>query len=128
MRSAPRFFDWIGGAALVLALLLASPGVRVVHADVADAEVDFSWDPALEPDAAAVPSAAPKAGAACAAETAPPVIPSVRQIRGLQGMALPVADGEEELNSLNNRGYNIGSPDPALDLQELLAEVRRKER
>jgi hypothetical protein len=131
MRAAPRLFDWIGSAALVLALLLASPGVRIAWAgDAASgSETDFSWDPALE---SAAPAPAPTEAPTCAAQAPAAVIPSARQIRGLQGIPLRFpdadADGEEALNSLNNRGYNIGHTDPTLDLQKLMAEVRRRDR
>lgn len=137
MRVAPRVLNWIGSAAFVFALLLASPGVRVSQADAAPAgEANFSWDPALEPDAVA-PAPAPRMGRAsavvpppgtCAAQTAPMVLPPERALRGLQGMPLLIADGDEELNSMNGRGYNIGKTEPSAELQKLMVEVRRRSR
>lgn len=127
MRAGTRLFDWIGSVSLVLALMLASPGVRIAFADEAASppEAGFSWDPALEPATPAPPAAeAPT----CAAQAPAQVIPSVRQLRGLQGIPLHLPDGEEAVNSLNNRGYNIGDTDPTLDLQKLMAEVRRRDR
>jgi hypothetical protein len=130
MRAVSRAMNWIGSAACVFALLLASPGVEVSRA-----EQDFSWDPALEGPPAAEPASAfaksvpvAQPGAACAAQQAPAVVPSVR---GLKGMPLQIADGspgDAELNSLNGRGYNIGRTEPSADLQKLLFEARRQAR
>lgn len=143
MRVAPRpfrsrAFQWIGGAALAFAILIFSPGVQIGYADVAAqaGEADFSWDPALEPGHAAVPAAPARAGSiavtppagTCAAKAAPTVLPSHRALRGLQGVPLRIADGDEELNSLNGRGYNIGKTEPSQDLQRLMAEVKRRSR
>jgi len=132
MRAAPRIFDWIGSVALVLALLLASPGVRVSRADPAtpEAPADFSWDPALEPGASESALArsvkVSQPAGTCAAESAPVVMPTERALQGLRGMPLAIADGDEELNSLNARGYNIGKAEPSRELQALMAEIRRR--
>jgi len=138
LHAAKAVRSWIGGAAVVLALMLASPGIRVSHA-----EDDFSYDPALEPGAvqqaaAAIPQRAaaanPRAlpldfsqpGATCAARSGPAVVPTAR---ALQGMPLLIADGTDAdrgLNSLNSRGYNIGKTEPSAGLQKLLFEVERQ--
>jgi hypothetical protein len=116
MRAVSRIRTVAGAAALFVALALASPGVRVTRADQG-----FSWDPALEPAAqraARVPVAAE--GATCAASQAPVVMPPLRS------MPLPVVGEDGELNSLNGRGYNIGSSEPTLELQLLISEVKRR--
>ncbi|NNL66191.1 MAG: hypothetical protein HKP30_08115 [Myxococcales bacterium] len=120
-RSALGFF------VLLLAMALASPGVRVTQA-----EDDFSYDPTLEPSYHAAAEPAPRAHAVaktrqdqapgtCAAREAAPVIP-------LGGMPLLIAEGDEAegLNSLNSRGYNIGKLEPAGELRQLEIEVLRR--
>jgi len=130
LHAAKAVRSWIGGAAVVSALMLASPGLRV-----SQAEGDFSYDPALEPTAveqavAANPRALPldfsQPGATCAARSVPAVVPTAR---ALQGMPLLIADGTDAdrgLNSLNSRGYNIGKTEPSAGLQKLMFEVRRQ--
>ena len=141
MRVAPRtsnWINWIGSAALVFAVALASPGVRVSHAEAGTAGQNFSWDPALEPVAAAEPTPAARFGRSiavtppagtCAAQNAT-VLPTTRALRqGLEGMPLLIADGADgELNSLNGRGYNIGKTEPSADLQRLMIEAGRLSR
>jgi len=137
MRVAPRLFNWIGSTALVFALLLASPGVRVSQADGGSnaGEANFSWDPSLErsevaeapaPRMGRSPAVVPPPGTCAAQNAAPLVLPSDRAIRGLQGMPLLIAEGDEELNSLNGRGYNIGKAEPSGELQKLMVEIRRR--
>jgi len=128
---ASRVLSWVGGVSFVFALLLASTGVRVSQAEAVE-EMAFSWDPALEAaageSAPVAPRRAPSAGEICSAtQPVPVVMPSVRQLRGLQGIPLPAADEGEALNSLDGRGYNIGRSEPQADLQKLLAEVRRRQ-
>jgi len=133
MRAASRALDLVGSIALFLAVLLASPGVRVSHA-----EPDASYDPALErpasgsgdaPLARSVPLG-PAGGATCGVDSeagaaAAAMLPSRR---GLQGMPLQIADGAEgdEGSSLNARGYNIGRTEPSADLQRMLFEASRR--
>ena len=123
-RSTSGFF------VLLLAMALASPGVRVTQA-----EGDFSYDPALEPSPPAVHAAAQpptraqgparvrqdQAPGTCAAREAAPILP-------LHGMPLLIAEGGEGegLNSLNSRGYNIGKLEPAGELRHLEIEVLRR--
>lgn len=112
MRAA---LDLFGALMLVTAVFLASPGVRVSHA-----EADFSYDPALEAGAdAAVADPAGEPGESCAARQAVPVTPILK-------IPMVAASEAENLNSLNNRGYNIGKVEPDTDLQKLMFEVRRK--
>lgn len=120
-----RILDLVGFPALALALLLASPGVRVSHA-----EENFSYDPALEPTAqASAPGMATAVrldpGPSCAANgAAAPVVP----LRGLPFLVAEHGEGEDGLNSLNGRGYNIGKREPSMELQRLLMEARRQGR
>jgi len=116
MRAASRIHTLLGSAALLAAMLLASPGVRV-----SQAEQDFSYDPALErpapPPAKASHDAAP--GPSCPVAQAPAMGP-------LRGMPILPVEGEEELNSLNGRGYNIGGAEPTFEMQRLMFEVKRQ--
>jgi hypothetical protein len=129
MRAATRWLDWIGPIALVLAMLLASPGVRVSRA-----EADFSYDPALEaPPAEVAPSGAltgtvavGDSGSACEG-TGPAVVPSLRSLTGMPLLGPDGQPADPSITSLNNRGYNIGKADPSEELQRLLMEVRRQQ-
>ena len=114
MEAAALVRNVAGATALVAALALASPGVRISQADPG-----FSRDPALETSSAPPPALAE--GATCnATSPAPAVMP-------LRGMRLRVAPEDEALNSLNGRGYNIGRNEPTIDMQQLMYEVRRRQ-
>jgi hypothetical protein len=115
MGAAARIRNVAGAAALVAAVALASPGVRISRA-----EPDASFDPALQ--AAAPPAPAPAEGATCAATSGP--TPAVMPLRG---MRLRVAPEDEALNSLNGRGYNIGRSEPAVDMQQPMYEAKRRQ-
>jgi len=115
MRAASPLVDLLGCVALAVALLLASPGVRVSRADE-----DFSYDPALAraaTEAAAAP-AVKESGPTCAANQTLPAMP-------LRGIPIVAAGNADEPSSLNARGYNIGKAEPDTELQRLLFEARR---
>jgi len=129
-HAAKAVRSWIGGAAVVSALMLASPGIRV-----SQAQDDFSYDPALEPaavehSAAANPRALPldfsQPGATCAARSGPVVVPTARALQGVPLLISDGTDADRGLNSLNSRGYNIGKTEPSAGLQKLMFEVRRQ--
>lgn len=116
MRAASRIHTILGSTALLAAMLLASPGVRVSRA-----EQDVSHDPALEQSVQPPAKASDEvtSGPLCEAGPAPVMGP-------LRGLPILPVEGEEELNSLNGRGYNIGATEPTFEMQRLMFEVKRK--
>jgi len=114
MRAAILVRDVLGATTLVAALLLASPGVLASRADAG-----FSYDPALDPAARPLETAATEvAGPACPASRA--ALPQ----GALPLLVPPPTEGEAD-SSLNGRGYNIGPANTLRELQVLRYEARR---
>jgi hypothetical protein len=126
VRNASGFVrDVLGFASLLAMVLLASPGVRLSHA-----EADFSYDPALAGPAAGSAGSGAEVeawrvqGPSCPASRAPalatrlPRLPSAGAGHAIEG----------EGSSLNGRGYNIGPPPTLREIQVLNYEARLRER
>ncbi len=111
MRPFERAATIAGCLCLLAALLLASPGVQVVHAaeDAAAAVAASPAGPTCDPNAAARESVA--------LETF---------LAQLRGQRLHAA-AEQRPVALNNRGYAYGPP-PGIDLGRLEREARAQQR